>query len=84
MYDELVAREATVITVGSELRRSDGSLGPFGPFTSNNDFHIQLPSSGHTEVLATIMLQLISYYLSIEKGINPDYPRNIAKVLSTD
>ena len=84
VYDELVAREATVITVGSELRRSDGSLGPFGPFTSNNDFHIQLPSSGHTEVLATIMLQLISYYLSIEKGINPDYPRNIAKVLSTD
>ena len=71
VYDELKAREATVITIG-----------PIGPVC--DDYNIKLSETGHTEVLATIMLQLIAYYLSIEKGINPDYPRNIAKVLSTD
>ena len=72
IYDELKAREATVIMIGPvDLKDCD-------------DFNIKLSETGHTEVLATIMLQLIAYYLSIEKGINPDYPRNIAKVLSTD
>lgn len=75
IYDELKAREATVITIGTIGSSSKGPL---------DDFNIKLSETGHTEVLATIMLQLIAYYLSIEKGINPDYPRNIAKVLSTD
>jgi glucosamine--fructose-6-phosphate aminotransferase (isomerizing) len=73
IYDELKARDATVITIGT--------IGTIAPL---DDFNIKLSETGHTEVLATIMLQLIAYYLSIEKGINPDYPRNIAKVLSTD
>lgn len=82
IYDELKAREATVITIGSS---STGTVGSFGPLEGPlGDFNIKLSDTGHTEVLATIMLQLIAYYLSIEKGINPDYPRNIAKVLSTD
>ena len=33
-------------------------------------------------VLANIYIQLISYYLSIQAGNNPDYPRNLAKVVS--
>jgi len=90
IYDELKARDATVITIGTigplELQNSYGSsskgtVGSEGPL---GDYNIKLSETGHTEVLATIMLQLIAYYLSIEKGINPDYPRNIAKVLSTD
>jgi glucosamine--fructose-6-phosphate aminotransferase (isomerizing) len=76
IYDELKAREATVIMIGTI-----GTIAHEGPL---DDFNIKLSETGHTEVLATIMLQLIAYYLSIEKGINPDYPRNIAKVLSTD
>ena len=75
VYDELKAREATVITIGT--------IAPVD-LKDYDDFNIKLSETGHTEVLATIMLQLIAYYLSIEKGINPDYPRNIAKVLSTD
>jgi glucosamine--fructose-6-phosphate aminotransferase (isomerizing) len=26
-----------------------------------------------------ISLQLIAYYLALEKGIDPDYPKNLAK-----
>lgn len=35
-------------------------------------------------VLSCIMLQLIAYELSVNKGINPDQPRNLAKVVTVD
>jgi len=31
-----------------------------------------------------IPIQLIAYYLSIKKGINPDYPKNLAKSVVVD
>ena len=33
------------------------------------------------DLLAVIPLQLIAYYLSLERGINPDFPRNLAKTV---
>lgn len=35
-------------------------------------------------LLTIIPLQLLSYYLSIDRNINPDYPRNLAKVVSVE
>lgn len=70
--DELKSRGAYVIGI------SDVALG------EKYDKIIKIPQGSYTEILITIVLQLISYYLSIEKGIDPDYPRNIAKCLSTD
>lgn len=35
-------------------------------------------------ILSIIPLQLIAYEMSIAKGINPDYPRNLAKVVTVD
>jgi len=35
-------------------------------------------------ILAIIPLQLIAYYLSVKKGINPDFPRNLSKTLTVD
>ena len=72
VFDELKSRGAMVIGV------SDSEL------CNAYDFKIRVPSGGYTELLMNTVLQLIAYYLSVEKGINPDYPRNIAKVLSTD
>ena len=72
VFDELKSRNALVIGI------SDCEL------SNNYDYRIRVPSGGYTELLMNTVLQLIAYYLSVEKGINPDYPRNIAKVLSTD
>jgi glucosamine--fructose-6-phosphate aminotransferase (isomerizing) len=72
IYDELKSRDATIIGV------SDREL------PETYDFSLIVPANGYTEILMTILTQMIAYYLSVEKGINPDYPRNIAKVLSTD
>jgi len=35
-------------------------------------------------LVASIVLQLISLHLSIEHGINPDFPRNLAKVVTVE
>jgi glucosamine--fructose-6-phosphate aminotransferase (isomerizing) len=35
-------------------------------------------------VLANIVLQILAYELSVAKGINPDKPRNLAKVVTVD
>ena len=72
VFDELKSRGAVVIGV-SDCELSDAY-----------DYRIRVSTGGYTELLMNVVLQLIAYYLSVEKGINPDYPRNIAKVLSTD
>ena len=35
-------------------------------------------------LLGIIPIQLLAYYLSINKGINPDKPRNLAKVVTVE
>jgi glucosamine--fructose-6-phosphate aminotransferase (isomerizing) len=35
-------------------------------------------------VIANIYIQLLSYYIALEKGNNPDYPRNLAKVVTVE
>ncbi|AGF85071.1 glucosamine-fructose-6-phosphate aminotransferase [Moumouvirus goulette] len=35
-------------------------------------------------ILSIVPLQILSYYLAIERGNNPDYPRNLAKVVTVE
>ena len=37
-----------------------------------------------SEIQYVILLQRLAYYLSVKKGINPDFPRNLAKVVTVD
>jgi len=49
------------------------------------DEKILIPSNGPlTALLAVIPLQLIAYELSVVRGIDPDYPRNLAKAVTVD
>ena len=36
------------------------------------------------EIQYVILLQRLAYYLAIKKDINPDFPRNLAKVVTVD
>ena len=47
---------------------------------------IKLPSTNYDlmPVLSIIPFQLLSYYTSINKGINPDQPRNLAKSVTVE
>jgi glucosamine--fructose-6-phosphate aminotransferase (isomerizing) len=52
----------------------------------NSDELIELPTKNYfiSPLLATVIAQLLAYYVSQEKGINPDQPRNISKTLTVD
>ena len=38
----------------------------------------------YNEILFTILLQKLAYEISIAKGINPDKPKNLAKVVTVE
>jgi glucosamine--fructose-6-phosphate aminotransferase (isomerizing) len=49
------------------------------------DFFLQINNNKSFKgLLSVILIQLLSYELSIIKGIDPDKPRNLAKVVTTD
>jgi len=60
--------------------------GPDPRLEKQNYEMIEIPSTNHyvTPILATVPLQLIAYYWSVKKGIDPDYPRNISKTITVD
>ena len=41
-------------------------------------------NTSYSSLLGAVPLQLLAYYLSIEKGINPDKPKNLAKVVTVE
>ncbi len=46
---------------------------------------IKIPyNKSYSSLLANIVLQLFAYYFSVNKGINPDIPKNLAKVITVD
>lgn len=47
---------------------------------------ITLPAAGSilTPLLGVLPLQLLSYHLSLARGFNPDFPRNLSKTLTVD
>ena len=38
----------------------------------------------YNEIIFTILLQKLAYEISIAKGINPDKPKNLAKVVTVE
>lgn len=54
--------------------------------SSSSKYQIYIPKTNKlfTASLAIISLQLLSYYVSIARGINPDQPRNLAKSVTVE
>jgi glutamine---fructose-6-phosphate transaminase (isomerizing) len=52
----------------------------------NVDDYLVLPDAGQelTALIAAIPLQLLSYRMSLERGYDPDFPRNLSKTLTVD
>jgi glucosamine--fructose-6-phosphate aminotransferase (isomerizing) len=53
---------------------------------SNSNDLIELPQTGGIihPLLAVIPLQLLAYHLSVARGYDPDFPRNLSKTLTVD
>lgn len=76
-YEEIKARSAFILFI-TDVKHT----------VVKNDEHtvvIVLPSNEtYNELLGIIPIQLLAYYLSIKKEINPDMPRNLAKVVTVE
>ncbi|ATZ80953.1 glutamine-fructose-6-phosphate transaminase [Bodo saltans virus] len=72
IFDELKARGAYVIGI-SNIHLDD-----------KYDDKIYIQNDSYLEITICVVLQLIAYYLSIKKGINPDFPKNLSKTISVD
>jgi glucosamine--fructose-6-phosphate aminotransferase (isomerizing) len=74
--NEVTCRGGKAIVIGEE----NPSL------RANSSAFIPLPDSGaiFNPILSIIPLQLISYRMSLQRGYDPDFPRNLSKTLTVD
>jgi glucosamine--fructose-6-phosphate aminotransferase (isomerizing) len=74
--NEVACRGARTIVIGEEDNR----------LQSNADDVITIPRTGPIiyPILAIIPMQLLAYRVSVSRGFDPDYPRNLSKTLTVD
>ncbi len=71
-YQEIRSREAKILFITNDR-------------SCNYENKLLIPyNETFGSLLSIIPIQLIAYYLSIKKGINPDYPKNLAKSVVVD
>jgi len=77
--NEVKARNGRIIIVGEFENTLE-------PYVVNKHDYLVVPKSDVliNPILDVIPLQLLSYYLSVDLGINPDLPRNLSKTLTVD
>ena len=74
-FQEIVARQGEIIYIGSNN---------IPPFETNNKLLFNHISADLDVLLAVTIMQLIAYYTTINKGYNPDQPRNLAKSVTVE
>lgn len=72
-YEEIKSRHAPIIFITNKNDQTDKENVLYVP--KNNTF---------ADLLCVIPLQLLAYKLALSKGINPDVPRNLAKVVTVE
>jgi glucosamine--fructose-6-phosphate aminotransferase (isomerizing) len=71
-YNEIKSRNANVIWITDKEMK-------------NMENVIKIPTNKtYNSLLSVIPLQMLAYKLSVSKGINPDMPKNLAKVVSVE
>jgi len=75
-YQEILSRNSPIILITNDNNISNDI---------NCDNTINIPENKtYASLLGIIPIQLMAYYLSINKGINPDIPKNLAKVVTVE
>jgi glucosamine--fructose-6-phosphate aminotransferase (isomerizing) len=71
-YQEMIARDADVLVITDN------------PVSTYPQSFVIDKNSIFGGLLANVFLQLLSYQIAVKKGYNPDYPRNLAKVVTVE
>jgi len=74
---EIKARKGKVIAV---INKGDTQVAAMA------DYIIEIPETSEcfSPILASVPLQLLSYYIAVERGANVDQPRNLAKSVTVE
>ena len=70
-YEEIKSRHASIVWITNKKSDKQNCL-----YVANNETFLDL--------LMVIPLQLMAYHLSVKKELNPDMPRNLAKVVTVE
>jgi glucosamine--fructose-6-phosphate aminotransferase (isomerizing) len=74
--NEVTCRGARAIAIGEEDARLRANA---------TDMIVLPPSTPEiASLLAVLPLQLLSYHMSVLRGFDPDFPRNLSKTLTVD
>ena len=74
-YCEVKSREAIIVVITNTDKFTLGE----------NDFMLLVPyNKTYNAILNVIPLQMMAYKLAVSKRINPDMPRNLAKVVTVE
>jgi glucosamine--fructose-6-phosphate aminotransferase (isomerizing) len=86
--EEVRSRNAPVILISNRNDLSTDDLSTDDLSTddlSTDELSIRVPyNASFASLLGIIPIQLLAYYLSIEREINPDKPKNLAKVVTVE
>ena len=74
-YQEVSSRNAPVLLITNDISISS---------EVSCDIIYVPENKSYSSLLGIIPLQLLAYHLSINKGINPDKPKNLAKVVTVE
>lgn len=74
-YQEVSSRNAPIIFITNNM-----NIG----FENQTDVIFVPENKTYASLLGIIPIQLLAYYLSINKGVNPDKPKNLAKVVTVE
>ncbi|MEM5811423.1 MAG: glutamine--fructose-6-phosphate transaminase (isomerizing) [Candidatus Aenigmatarchaeota archaeon] len=73
-----------IISNAHEIKARGGLIIGISPFNNEAfDYFIKVPECNYENPISHIIpMQLLAYYLSVLKGLNPDKPRNLAKSIT--
>jgi glucosamine--fructose-6-phosphate aminotransferase (isomerizing) len=74
--NEVTCRGGRAIAIGAPDSRLDAN--------ATDVITIPAASTTFTSLIVTIPVQLLSYYMAIGRGYDPDFPRNLSKTLTVD
>jgi len=75
-YQEIAARNAYIILITNRYPEYSETRYP-------NTIYIEYNKT-YGGLIGNMVIQLFSYYISVMRGLNPDYPRNLAKVVTVE
>jgi glucosamine--fructose-6-phosphate aminotransferase (isomerizing) len=74
-YQEVASRGAPILLITNDISISQE--------VTCDIMHVP-ENKSYASLIGIIPIQLLAYHLSINKGINPDKPKNLAKVVTVE